>query len=163
MSISIPCRRLRLQLIVVTGCLLAMVAMIVTSPSQLRYDEHNHIGLTQLVATNGWRDALLSPENRSAAGPLYPAIHLMLSPITHLQPPAIRWVNFCCFLGVVLLLAKCKPVEPVAPRLLSGFTLLAVPFLWPAVGMALTELPALLFFTCFVLLFLRVIDSDIVL
>ena len=39
MSISIPCRGLRLQLIVVTGCLLAMVAMIVTSPSQLRYDE----------------------------------------------------------------------------------------------------------------------------
>ena len=163
MSISIPCRGLRLQLIVATGCLLAMVAMIVTSPSQLRYDEHNHIGFTQTVATNGWRDALLSPENHSAAGPLYPAIHLMLSPITHLEPPAIRWVNFCCFLGVVLLLARCKPVEPVAPRLLSGFTLLAVPFLWPAVGMALTELPALLFFTCFVLLFLRVINSDVVL
>jgi hypothetical protein len=87
----------------------------------------------------------------------------MLSPITHLQPPAIRWVNFCCFLGVILLLARCKPAEPVAPTLLSGFTLLAVPFLWPAVGMALTELPALLFFTCFVLLFLRVINSDVVL
>ena len=163
MSISIPYRGLRLQLIVVTGCLLAMVAMIVTSPSQLRYDEHNHIGLTQIVATNGWRYALLSPENRSAAGPLYPAIHLMLSPITHLQSPAIRWLNFCCFLGVVLLLARCKPLEPVAPRFLSSFTLLAVPFLWPAVGMALTELPALLFFTCFVLLFLRVINSDVVL
>ncbi len=140
-----------------------MVAMIVTSPSQLRYDERNHIGLTQIVATNGWRDALLSPENHSAAGPLYPAIHRVLSPITHLQPPAIRWVNFCCFLGVVLLLARRKPVEPVAPRLLSRFTLLAVPFLWPAVGMALTELPALLFFTCFVPLFLRVINSDVML
>jgi hypothetical protein len=140
-----------------------MVAMIVTSPSQLRYDERNHIGLTQIVATNGWHDALLSAENQSAAGPLYPAIHMMLSPITHLQPPAIRWVNFCCFLGVILVLAGCKPAEPVAPTLLSGFTLLAVPFLWPAVGMALTELPALLFFTCFVLLFLRVINSDVVL
>ena len=161
MSISIPCRGLGLKLIVVTGCLSVMSAMIVTSPSQLRYDEQNHIGLTRLVATNGWRDALLSPKNSSAAGPLYPAIHLMLSPITHLQPPAIRWVNFCCFLGVVLLLATCKPGVP--PRLLSGFTLLAVPFLWPAVGMALTELPALLFFTCFVLLFLRVINSDVVL
>ncbi len=39
MSISIPCRGLRLQFIVVTGCLLSMVAMIVPSPSQLRYDE----------------------------------------------------------------------------------------------------------------------------
>ncbi len=163
MSISMHCRGLRLQLIVVTGCLSALVAMIATSPSQLRYDERNHIGLTQIVATSGWRDALLSPENRSAAGPLYPAIHLMLSPVTHLQAPAIRWVNFCCLIGVVLLLASCKPTEPLGPRILSGFTLLAVPFLWPAVGMALTELPALLFFTCFVLLFLGVINSDVVL
>ena len=120
MSISIPCRALGLKLIVVTGCLLVMSAMIVTSPSQLRYDEQNHIGLTRLVATNGWRDALLSPKNSSAAGPLYPAIHLMLSPITHLQPPAIRWVNFCCFLGVVLLLAKCKPGVPLPDYYLAS-------------------------------------------
>ena len=163
MSISIPRRGLRLQLIVVTCCLLALVGMIATSPSQLRFDEEVNLALAHLVAKNGWLHALPSPENFSNVGPLYPAIHLMLSPITRLQPPAIRWVNFCCFLGVVLLLARCKPVEPVAPRLLSSFTLLAVPFLWPAVGMALTELPALLFFTCFVLLFLRVIDSDVVL
>ncbi len=164
MSIWIPCRELRLQLVIIAGCLLALLAMIVTSPSQFRYDESSHIGLARMVAKNGWRDALVSPENGSAAGPLYPAIHLMLSPITHLQPPAIRWVNFCFFLGVVLLLASCKrSTRPIGPRILSGFTLLAVPFLWPAVGMALTELPALLFFTCFVLLFLRVINSDVVL
>jgi hypothetical protein len=160
MSISIPCRELRFQLVVIAGCLLALLAMIVTSPSQLRYDERNHIGLTQIVATNEWRDALLSPENHSAAGPLYPAIHLMLSPITHLQPPAIRLVNFCCFLGVVLLLASYKSTEPVEARLAFGLSLLAVPFLWPAVGMALTELPALLFFTGFVVLFLKIINSD---
>ena len=117
-----------------------------------------------MVAKNGWRDALVSPENRSAAGPLYPAIHLTLSPITHLQPPAIRWVNFFCFLGVVLLLASCKQsTGPIDLRILSSFTLLAVPFLWPAVGMALTELPALLFFTCFLLFFLKMINSDVVL
>src|SRR4029077_89346 len=64
------------------------------------------------------------------------------------------------FLGVVLLLASYKPMEPLGTRILSGLTLLAVPFIWPAIGMALTEMPALLFFTCFVLLFLRLIESD---
>jgi hypothetical protein len=137
--------------------------MIATSPSQLRYDEEGNLGLAHLVAKNGWLHALLSPENDSTAGPLYSAIHLTLSPITHLQPPAIRWVNFCCFLCVVVLLATHKPPEPLGTRLLSGCTLLAVPFLWPAVGMALTELPALVFFTGFVLLFLRLINSDVVL
>jgi len=161
MSISIPCRGLRLQLIVVTGCLLALVAMIATSPSQLRYDEQGNLGLAHLVAKNGWLHALPSPENPSSAGPLYSAIHLALSAITHLQPPAIRWVNFCCFLCVVVLLATHKPTEPLGTRLLSGCTLLAVPFLWPAVGMALTELPALVFFTGFVLLFLRLINSEL--
>ena len=43
--------------------------MIVTSPPQLKYDERNHIGLAHLVAKDGWRDALTSPENPSAAGP----------------------------------------------------------------------------------------------
>src|SRR5262249_4013567 len=62
--------------------------------------------------------------------------------------------------GVVLLLASYKRTEPIGTRILSGFTLLAVPFIWPAVGMALTEIPALLLFTCFVLLFLKLIDSD---
>jgi hypothetical protein len=163
MSIWMHWRGPRLQIIVVTCCLSALVAMIAASPSQLRYDERNHIGLAQIVATNGWRHALLSPDNHSAAGPLYPAIHLMLSPVTHLRAPAIRWINFCCLVGVVLLLASCKQTEPLGPRILSAVTLLAVPFLWPAVGMALTELPALLFFTCFVLLFARVINSDVVL
>ncbi len=161
MSISIPCRGLRLQLIVVTGCLLALVALIATSPSQLRYDEQGNLGLAHLVAKNGWLHALLSPENISDVGPLYSAIHLTLSPITHLQPPAIRWVNFCCFLCVVVLLATHNSTEPLGTRLLFGCTLLAVPFLWPAVGMALTELPALVFFTGFVLLFLRLINSEL--
>jgi hypothetical protein len=154
-------RRLRVQLIAATGCLLALAAMIAMSPSQLEYDEGSHIGLAQIVVKNGWRAALISPENSSAVGPLYPAIHLALSPLTHLRPPAIRWVNFCCFVGVVLLLSNYKPVESLGTRILSSLTLLAVPFLWPTVGMALTELPALFFFTCFVLLFLKMLDCDV--
>ena len=137
--------------------------MIVTSPSQLKYDERNHIGLAHLVAKNGWRDALTSPENPSAAGPLYPAIHLGMSPITHLQPPAIRWVNFAVFWASFCCLPAINQWSRPKCAYCLDCTLLAVPFLWPAVGMALTELPALLFFTCFVLLFLRVIDSDVVL
>lgn len=161
MSIPIPRQGLRLQLIVVTGCLLALVALIATSSSQLRYDEQGNLELAYLVVKNGWLHALLSPENPSNAGPLYAAIHLTVSPITHLQPPAIRWVNFYCFLCVVVLLASHKQTEPLGTRLLSACTLLAVPFLWPAAGMALTELPALVFFTGFILLFLRLIDSEL--
>jgi hypothetical protein len=166
-SFSTASSRLTVPLIIVIGCLLALVFMIATSPSQLRYDERNHVGLAELVTKSGWHAALLSSDNRSAAGPLFPAIHLTLAPLTHLRPPAIRWVNFFCFLGVVLLLASYETKLPLEARIFFGFTLLAVPFLWPALGMALTELPALLFlllfFTCFVILFLRVTSSDLLL
>jgi hypothetical protein len=113
------------------------------------------------VEKDGWRNALVSPENHSATGPLFSAIQLMLAPITHLQPPAIRWVNFCCFLGVILLLANHNSTESIGTRILFGSTLLSVPFLWPTVGLALTEIPSLLFFTCFVLLLLRLINSEV--
>lgn len=159
-NVSVASHRIRLDFIAATGCLLALAATIAISPPQLKYDERNHVVLAQLVAKNGWRDALTSHENPSAAGPLYPAIHLGLFPITHLHVPAIRWVNFCCFVGIVLLFGSYKPAVPLEARLVYGLSLLAVPFLWPAVGMALTELPALLFFTGFVLLFLNLIDSD---
>ena len=159
-SISAGRHRLRFQLTAAIVCLLALATITATSPPQLKYDERNHIEFAQIVAKNGWRHALTSPENPSAAGPLYPAIHLALSPSTRLHAPAIRWVNLCCFIGVILLLASYKSTEPVEARLAFGLSLLAVPFLWPAVGMALTELPALLFFTGFVVLFLKIINSD---
>jgi hypothetical protein len=162
-NVSVARYRIRLDFIAATSCLLALAATIAISPLQLKYDERNHIGLAQLVAKSGWQYALTSPENPSAAGPLYPAIHLGLFPITHLRAPAIRWVNFCCFVGIVLLLASYKPTASLETRLVFALSLLAIPFLWPAVGMALTELPALLFFTCFVLLFLKLIDSDVAL
>lgn len=163
MNVAGAYHRTRLDFLAATGCLLALAAIIAISPPQLKYDERNHIGLTQLVAKSGWCDALTSPDNHSAAGPLYSAIHLGLCPVTKLQAPAIRWVNFCCFIGIVLLLTSYRPTVSLEERLVSGLSLLAIPFLWPAVGMALTELPALLFFTCFVLLFLKLIDSDDVL
>jgi hypothetical protein len=159
-NVAVAYHRIRLDFLAATGCLLALAATIAISPPQLKYDERNHIGLAQLVVKSGWRDALTSPENPSAAGPLYPAIHLGLFPITKLQAPAIRWVNFFCFIGIVLLLASYKPSVSLEKRLVSGLSLLAIPFLWPAVGMALTELPALLFFTSFVSLFLKLIDLD---
>lgn len=141
-------------------CLLVLAAMIYFSPHRLCYDESNHLGLTQLVRQIGWRNALLSPEDKSAAGPLYSAIQLLLAPLTRLQAPAIRWVNLFCLILVMLILAKQVFGAPLRKEWAGAASILSVPFLWPASGMALTELPALVMFTAFVFLQSRLLESQ---
>ena len=143
---------------VVSGCLLLLALLIATSPPRLCYDEHQHQGLTQLVRQLGWKEALLSPEDQSAAGPLYPAIQLAFSPLTGLRAPAIRLVNFICLLLVMLLIAKQVFGSPLRREWIAAASILSVPFLWPATGMALTELPALATFTVFVYLFVGLLN-----
>lgn len=116
------------------------------------------MGLAQLVKELGWRAALLSPKDASAAGPLYPAIHLAFSPLTGMHPPAIRWVNFTCLLLIMPLIAWQVLGSPLRKEWVAVGSILSVPFLWPTVGMALTELPALVAFTAFIFTFLTLLN-----
>jgi hypothetical protein len=145
-----------------TACLALLVTMIATSPSRLCYDEVVYqVQQVQAVRKVGWRTTLTSP-NEISVGPLYAAIQLSFSPLTGLQAPAIRWVNLVCFIAVLLIIAR-EDQAPLFKAAVSTTTLLAVPFLWPAVGMALTEIPALLLFTLFIFFFLRLINSGVAL
>jgi hypothetical protein len=145
-----------------TACLALLVTMIATSPSRLCYDEVVYqLEQVQTVRKVGWRTTLTSP-NEISVGPLYAAIQLSLSPLTGLQAPAIRWVNLVCFVALLLIIAR-EDQAPLFKAAVSTTTLLAVPFLWPAVGMALTEIPALLLFTLFIFFFLRLINSGVAL
>jgi hypothetical protein len=132
--------------------LAALAVLIAISPQELRYDEIFHLQLPRQIEADGWKDALLSPANVTAGGPLYAAAQLAASPLTGLRPPGIRWINFLFLVSTVLLMISfCRRRVSDAHAILEPLTMLAVPFLWPAAGLALTELPALFFFTGFVL------------
>jgi hypothetical protein len=134
-----------------------LAAFIIFSPHRLIYDENFHIGLTELIEADGW-DELFGKNNRSAAGPLYPTMHLATEPITDLDAPAIRWDNFVCILITIACLAG--TFRQVGVPAIRSWQLLAVPFLWPTVGMALTEVPALCAFSAFVLLAAIALTTD---
>jgi hypothetical protein len=138
-------------------CLLLLAALIATSPARLVYDEPYHIQLALTVRKCGWEYALCSPNNQSAVGPLYAAFQLAFSPLTHLSVPGIRWINYLSLCTVIVLVASQIQGGPSLVRLAFAASVLAVPFLWPASGLALTELPALLAFTLFLLAFLKVL------
>ena len=119
---------------------------ILTSPAHLIYDEPYHLGLSKLILTEGLVAAMNSPENESAAGVVYPAIHIAVQPFTQLTAPSVRFVNLILTLLLACVLTlqinRLHSEATFAPLLLLG-----IPFLWPTIGIALTEIPGLLFYS----------------
>ncbi len=140
--------------------LISLALMIAISPQKRCYDEFYHLNLVQDAHERGWNAASTSPKNESAAGPLYAAIHLLARPVTRLEAPAVRWVNYCCLLLVMVTVAASASGGFSHPDLLAGFSLMSVPFIWPTSGMALTELPALAAFSLFILTMKQVIQNQ---
>jgi hypothetical protein len=145
---------------VTLGALLVLVLSISFSPPDYRYDETFHQDLAERMQDVGLIGALNSPDNQSAAGPLYPVVHLAFSPLTSLKAPWIRWVNVLCLLVTMGFVAASVPLATRQGALLVGLSLLAIPFLYPAAGMALTELPALAAFSIFVWAILVILRDD---
>jgi hypothetical protein len=142
------------------GFLLAI--SIATGPSHLIYDEPYHIGLAKLISKEGFFNALVSPANQSAAGPLYAALQLAFGWATSLSAPAIRWIGFSCLLLSCFFVSQTSLASN--GRFLStsqvGICFLGIPFLWPCVGMALTEVPAVLFFSLALFCVARMIRAE---
>jgi 4-amino-4-deoxy-L-arabinose transferase-like glycosyltransferase len=95
------------------------------------------------------RTFLLNIDNQ-APGPLYQFVHYILRPITHLQTPGIRLVNtFMLLMIIVLLTAIIRKMQRRVKKnvWLPALHILAVPMVWQLSGMALTEIPSMLFAT----------------
>jgi GT2 family glycosyltransferase len=121
--------------------------LIAFSPRHFVYDEGAHIANAVEVHRAGWIATLTSASNISAAGPLFTAIQLFFEPLTKLSAPGIRLPNLVCITSLVLVVARTAQSLRLRYPGVGAFSILGVPFLWPAAGMALTEVPALLFYT----------------
>jgi hypothetical protein len=138
--------------------LILLFFLICISPHKLVYDEGHHIAIAKSILSIGLINTLTNPPTISALGPLYSFLQLSLIDLTNLNPPWIRFINFSIFLLTIVLLIliskKLKFNDPV----LTGFCIMVVPFMYPTVGMALTEIPALFFFTLFCFFFIELME-----
>jgi hypothetical protein len=135
-----------------------LVVLVASSPAHLLYDEPLHLNLAWTIQAVGWR-AVDPDHNPTMIGPLFAVLQLAMAPLTDLQAPAVRWINVLCLAGTVACLTAWLRHSTRASGM-RACQLLAVPFLWPTVGMALTELPALCAFTVFGYLIGTVISND---
>lgn len=153
---STPLRRQHNTLIAGVIALLLMAAMIAFGPEKLCFDEPYHLSVAKKAVETTWREALVDPKSQSAAGPLYAAVHVAVHPLTNFNAPGVRWVNFGFLLLTILVVSSSLgTINQFQWR--AGLSLLSVPFLWPCVGMALTEVPALFAFSLYLYCFLTLI------
>lgn len=138
--------------------LVLLFLLVCLSPGKLLYDEPDHLAVTASVLKAGLLQTLKQP-SPSAPGPLYALVHIAFAPLTKLQPPAIRGVNLGLLAGILFLVVKSGRVLKLSHPVLAASTILVVPFMYPVAGMALTEMPALFFFTLFCLLYLKLMGQ----
>jgi hypothetical protein len=93
-------------------------------------------------------------DSQVAVGPLTAIIHYFLQSITHLQVPYIRFVNFLLLIGIFLILISSLKILGYIKPSLHVLQMISVPILWPASGMALSEIPAMFFSSIGLYLFL---------
>lgn len=125
--------------------LLLLLLIICFSPDQYRYDEWHFVGNIPLFHQYGFSQAFLTGLKGQSPGPLYQWVHVLLKPATNLNPVRMRLVNFSLLLlslGVLRwLLCRTRTPHKTAIALL----LTCVPMMYVVGGMALTEVPAMLF------------------
>ena len=123
------------------------------------YDEPHYLSNLQLIDIHGLGGAFI--ENlKGPAGPLYTYIHYIFSPLTHGAVIPTRLVNV--FISLVIVLLLYKTLAHLNPKKKSiALLFFAIPMSFSTVSIALTEIPAMLFFTAFVLIVSKAITKSI--
>lgn len=137
-------RTLLLGLLAVAFAVLVVQAA--RSPARLAYDEPYFANYVALLHEHGLSLAFLRSLS-GTAGPLYAFVQAAFEPLTALSPPGMRLVNVGLLaVATALLFAMSRHDKPV-DRLASAASVLVVPMTWVLAGMALSEMPALVFAT----------------
>jgi hypothetical protein len=127
-----------------SGFVILFLMLIIINP-HLLYDEPAYLGNVSLLEKFGFGREYLLLHNGSA-GPLYSIVHYTLKPITHLQTPAVRFVNIFFIISITIVTGLC--IKELKSSHWSYVLYIAcIPFTFVIAGLALTECPAMFFFT----------------
>ncbi len=123
--------------------LLALALLIANSPSFLIYDEGYYQAGARMLSRGASFFEMLTAPLDTPAGPFYALVHWLALPVTALEPPQVRWVNFGLTIVAWLAIAYTLQAWQVDRAWALAAMVFSVPTLWVAGGMALTEVPAL--------------------
>jgi hypothetical protein len=148
---------MRVTLSVLLVAFLALVTLVARSPNRFLYDETYFANYVSLLHRYGFTPMFLNSLN-AAPGPLCAVVQVVFEPLTKLRPVEMRFVNVLSLIAVTLILVaslKSRGNDYWA----AGFSVLVVPMVWLVAGMALSEMPAMVFVTLSLYLQLRGLDA----
>jgi hypothetical protein len=133
--------------------LLLLIQAARAGPIRLQHDETWYLETARALREQGLTAEYLRGLP-GPAGPLHPVVHVLFSPLTHLERPGIRFVNMGLFVATVLGIAALFRRRGLGHPLVSACHLMAASIMYGAIGGALTDVPALLCFVACLLLLL---------
>lgn len=127
----------------VAGILL-LAGMVVSGRPDLTYDEPDYLATVGLLESEGLSVKFLR-EYPVGAGPLFAVVHWLASPATHLEAPGVRLLQVSLLLASIACLAGAASALRYQRPWHGAALILAVPMTFTVSGMALTEIPAVMF------------------
>ncbi|MBW8686734.1 glycosyltransferase family 39 protein [Chitinophaga rhizophila] len=152
------------RFLILTGIAGYILLFVITllHPQPPLFDEPLFIPNVYLFEQHGLSRTFLLNIDNQAPGPLYQFVHYALKPITHMQTPGIRLVNTIMLLLIILLLAAIisrMQKHGKQHTWLPAIHIMAIPMVWQVSGMALTEIPPMLFASLSIWLLLLAIEQ----
>lgn len=137
---------------------LGLATMVATSPGSFLHDEPEYTKYVPLLRQHGLTEAFLD-SLPGAAGPLYAFVQLAFAPLTNLRPVGMRLVNVALLVVVAGILAIWLKQQNCRDYLVAACSILIVPMTWVMAGLALTEMPAMVFATLSLYLLLKGVEA----
>jgi len=144
------------QLLLFIG-LIGLVALMLIYNKSPFYDETPYLQNVALLQQYGFSNAYLL-KHIGSAGPLYSSLHYLLEPLTKLQTPYIRLVNVVLLIGTIWFSGQTLKKLGFSPSF--AWLALAIPMTYVISGLALTEMPAIFFFSLGIFLIVEVRSAD---
>lgn len=133
------------EIIILLSGLIALVMLQFVFDRPPFYDEDDYLQNVAILQKHGFSNAYLL-DLIGSAGPLYSVVHYLFEPITHLQSPYVRLINTGFLAGTMYVTGLSLGLLSHSSRLYALMAM-AIPMTYVISGLALTEAPAVFFFT----------------
>jgi len=146
------------EIILLAAGVLGLFALQLIFPRPPFYDEDDYLLNVALLHKYGFGKSYLV-NLIGSAGPLYSMVHCFFEPLTGLKAPYIRFVNTGFLMGVTYFTYQTLCLLHREKRWYAWYVM-AIPMTYVIAGLALTEVPAIFFFSAAVFLVIKSMGSS---
>lgn len=141
------------QILFYAICLGILLLLILFSNGKFIFDERIFVSNLPVIERYGFSSHLFSDIRDQSPGPLYQIVHFSCKPLTQYDPLAMRILNYVFLWIIIAFICIIMRIHGIHSVFLKAIPIITIPMTWPLVGMALSEIPALVFCCAALVLF----------